>query len=118
MRARTLKILMTLLILFITTSACTLFDEILDPVPPGEDVPAGDQALPEDAAPTLILPAATAPGNDSGLLKPVCFLNTGTKAATVMPWTYIPLNTDAPALPSNASTVASPSGNSSACLSP
>jgi hypothetical protein len=34
-----------------------------------------------------------------------------------MPWTYIPLNTESPAMPSNASTVASPGGNSSACLS-
>jgi hypothetical protein len=56
-------------------------------------------------------------GNTAGNLKPVCFLNTGTIAATVMPWTYIPLDTESPAMPSNASTVASPGGNTSACLS-
>jgi hypothetical protein len=56
-------------------------------------------------------------GNIAGNLKPICFLNTGTSPATVMAWTYVPLNTDSPAIPSNASTVASPGGNPSACLS-
>ena len=56
-------------------------------------------------------------GNSSGNLKPVCFLNTGTSPATVMAWTYVPLNTETPEIPSNTSTVASPGGNSSACLS-
>jgi hypothetical protein len=56
-------------------------------------------------------------GNTAGNLKPICFLNTGTIAATVMPWTYVPLNTDSATIPSNASTVASPGGNTSACLS-
>jgi len=50
-------------------------------------------------------------------LKPVGFLNTGTVAATVMAWTYIPLNSESPAIPSNASTVAFPGGNPSGHLS-
>jgi hypothetical protein len=65
-----------------------------------------------------VLPTDTAgDGNSAGNLKPVCFINTGTNASTVMAWTYIPLNTESPAMPSNASTVVSPGGNTSACLS-
>jgi len=65
----------------------------------------------------VVIPGTPVSGNNEGPLKPVCFLNTGTIAATIMPWTYIPLNTDSAARPPNASTVANPGGNSSACLS-
>ena len=64
--------------------------------------------------------AGADPNNSGGgnqILKPVGFLNTGTIATTVMAWTYIPLGTDSPAIPSNASTVAFPGGNSSSYLS-
>ena len=63
--------------------------------------------------PTSVIDA----GNSTGNLKPVGFLNTGTVAATVMAWTYIPLNSAIPAVPSNASTVAFPGGNPSSHLS-
>ena len=78
----------------------------------------------QETAPGLApkdIPAASAGTGESAggeqPLKPVCFLNTGAHPATVMPWTFIPLNTESPALPSNASTVAFPGGNTSACLS-
>ena len=96
MRTRSVAPLLILLLLYAATSACGQL---------------------ENKKPPSILPTSTGSGNDSVLLKPVCFLNTGTTAATVMAWTYIPLNTDSPAMPSNASTVASPGGNPSACLS-
>jgi hypothetical protein len=97
-----------------------LFSNEEDSVP-GDTAPGGDQANPGEAAPSPLpplVPGAGGTGDANGLgLKPVCFLNTGVAAATVMPWTYIPLNTEFPALPANASTVASPGGNTSACLS-
>ncbi len=84
---------------------------------PGEDVPSGDSFIPSDPTQSVVLQTTPLTGNTEGPLKPVCFLNMGTIAATIMPWTYIPLNTESAAMPPNASTVASPGGNSSACLS-
>ncbi len=76
------------------------------------------EAYVEPTTPAGVIPdSTTVGGNNSGNLKPVGFLNTGTIAATVMAWTYIPLNTEVPAIPSNASTVAFPGGNSSSYLS-
>ena len=72
-----------------------------------------------NVAPTII-PSPSGSGNSGGSnlpLKPVRFVNSGTIAATVMVWSYIPLGAVAPTTPSNASTVSSPGGNPSAYLS-
>jgi len=74
-----------------------------------------NQSSPVEPTPLVSISSTGSAGG--GNLKPVCFLNTGTTAATVMAWTYIPLNTEAPAMPADASTVATPGGNSSSCLS-
>jgi hypothetical protein len=94
-----------------------LIPEPAEEVAPGSDVPSGDSMSPAD--PTVeFIPIGTSTGDDlAGNLKPICFLNTGTEPATVMAWTYVPLNSETPAIPSDASTVAFPGGNSSACLS-
>jgi hypothetical protein len=115
MRTKIAGSLIILIILCAAISACELRNK--KPLPPGSAGVGGSQASSEDSAPTLILPTSAGSGNNTGPLKPVCFLNTGTNPSTVMAWTYIPLNTEAPAMPSNASTVASPGGNPSACLS-
>jgi hypothetical protein len=70
-----------------------------------------------DYTPTPNLTGDQGGGNDSGLLKPVGFINIGATAATVMAWTYFPLNSEVPAIPSDASTVAFPGGNPSSHLS-
>jgi hypothetical protein len=45
--------------------------------------------------------------NADGSLKPVGFVNYGTFDATVRPWTWVPLGSDTPDVPSSASTVSS-----------
>ena len=115
MRIRTTGSLIILLMVCAALSACEL--ERPDSMPPGSSDSGGSQASSEDSEPTLVLPTIPVSGNNNGPLKPVCFLNTGTSPSTVMAWTYIPLNAEAPAMPSDASTVASPGGNPSACLS-
>jgi hypothetical protein len=115
MRTRIVGVLIILLISWAAISACEFETE--KATPPGSSGSPGSQASSEDSAPTSILPDIPESGNTGGPLKPVCFLNTGTTPATVMAWTYIPLNTGSPAMPSDASTVASPGGNPSDCLS-
>ncbi len=83
----------------------------------GEEEPGG-MGSPGDATSEAILPStAESPGNISGPLKPVRFVNNGTVAATVMAWTYVPLGTESPTTPSDASTVTTPQGNTSSYLS-
>ena len=55
--------------------------------------------------------------NQEGNLKPVRFLNHGTVPYTVSAWTYTPLNATSPGVPSDASTVSTPGGNTSNALS-
>jgi hypothetical protein len=117
MRTRIVACLIILLSISVAISSCGLLENYIPEEPPGDTAPGGEQASSGGAAPTSNVPGNQGSGNTGGPLKPVCFLNTGTIAATVMPWTYIPLNTESPAMPSNASTVASPGGNPSACLS-
>ena len=114
-------LLLPLAIISISSGACT-FAQMIDSIQYALDSWANrtySQPFPNVPTPKLggspTDPAGG--GNSSGNLKPICFLNTGTSPATVMAWTYVPLNTETPAIPSNASTVASPGGNSSACLS-
>jgi hypothetical protein len=57
---------------------------------------------------TQVLPTVGTGGNQGGPLKPVGFVNHGSIAATVMAWTYKPLGSDSPGIPSNASTVSFP----------
>ena len=116
-------------------SGCSNFDDLIDdpgsapaeeqPVqpgddidlPPGDDLPGGSSASPNDPQ-----PGGSVPENGNALepalpLKPVRFRNLGTVACTVTPWSYIPLDPSASAPLSNASTVAFPGGsNSSAYL--
>lgn len=108
----------------IVTTACTvsqIMNEYFDDPPrlsPGSVQPGGSQAQPQEESPVPALADTPIPSNNqTGPLKPVKFLNTGTVAATVMPWTFIPLGKETPAVPSDASTVAFPGGNSSAGLS-
>lgn len=85
-------------------------------MPPGEDVPSGENASPKK--PTLPHPLPTTPsGSSSGTLKPVNFRNLGSVPYTVSAWTYVPLDPAAVSIPSNASTVAVPGGNTSSSLS-
>jgi hypothetical protein len=86
-------------------------------LPPGNLVPGGIMGTANDYTPTPNLTGDQGGGNDSGLLKPVGFINIGATAATVMAWTYFPLNSEVPAIPSDASTVAFPGGNPSSHLS-
>ncbi len=112
-------LLMPLVILSLTAELCS-FNKSIDDLHErliknwADRAPAAEEPTPGSGGLSTV-PAGE--GNSSGILKPVCFMNTGASPATVMPWTYIPLNTESPAMPSNASTVASPGGNSSACLS-
>jgi hypothetical protein len=101
-----------LIALFASLSGCHGIE-----LPPGDSDSPGSQAGAGDPQPTLVQVGTPGLGEDTLPLKPVCFLNTGTTAATIMPWTYIPLNTETAAMPATTSTVVSPGGNSSACLS-
>lgn len=84
---------------------------------PGNDVPAGDMASPNDPTPAGNYPANPTYVLAGGPLKPVRFNNLGTVAYTVSPWTYAPPGGDfGPAGP-NPSTVAFPGGNTSNYLS-
>ncbi len=85
--------------------------------PPGSNEPGGSQAGPGDFSPTPFARVTSTPSGFGSGLKPVCFLNTGTIGATVMAWTFLPPYSDTFAAPSDASTVAFPGGNPSACLS-
>lgn len=101
-------------ILLLANTGCNMPTE----PPPGSDDPGASQIMPLD--PTIAISTSQNPANnsDSNLpLRPVRFINIGTVAATVMPWTYIPPYSSAPGTPANTSTVASPGGNSSAYLS-
>ena len=133
-RKPTVILLVALVVLFPTSWSCPwplIIQHFIEN--PGKDI---EKVIEEDAGKDMgdpgyysasdptIQPASPSdiapPGGPAGgelPLKPVCFLNTGTIPATVMPWTYIPLNTVTNAIPSNASTVAFPGGNPSACLS-
>jgi hypothetical protein len=114
-------------LLIVSLTGCFPFDNFTEPdqpnqppeekLPPGSSGAPGSIANPVDPTSPVVLPGTPVSGNTAGSLKPVCFLNIGTTAATIMPWTYVPLNTETAAMPPYASTVASPGGNSSACLS-
>jgi hypothetical protein len=56
-----------------------------------------------------LYPTYTPLPSDFGLpYKPVGFINSGSIAATVMAWTFVPLGSDTPAIPSPATTVTFP----------
>lgn len=117
--ASKIRILLALLVLLIAETFCTelvaRIKEELEGFAPGE---GGSPAMPEDPTPTIAAEQEDgSTGSSDPFLRPVCFLNTGTTAATVMAWTYLPPNSTVYATPSSASTVAFPGGNSSACLS-
>jgi hypothetical protein len=117
-----IKVLLTACLILFGSAGCDVGDKndiedfiqrIISALPTSKEIE--NQASPVEPTP---LAGSTSPGSTGGgNLKPACFLNTGTIPATIMAWTYIPLNTEATAMPSGASTVASPGGNSSACLS-
>jgi hypothetical protein len=88
-----------------------------DDLPPGGGDPGGVQADPGGTGPVSGEDGDTGDTSGGMGLKPVCFLNTGTTATTVMAWSFIPIGSGDLARPSDASTVAFPGGNSSACLS-
>ena len=121
MRASTRVFLVFLLIMAVAISSCSGSAGPKNP-PPGSSMPNGSLAQAENPTPMIISggddsSGGTSPGGTILPLKPVCFLNTGTIAATVMAWSFIPLDSESPATPSDASTVAFPGGNPSACLS-
>jgi hypothetical protein len=92
-------------------------EEPVEP-PPGNVEPGGSSASAEEPTPAAQAEAATPSDPGSGLpLKPVKFSNSGTLAYTVSVWTYQPLEPNASAAPSDASTIASPGGNPSSYLS-
>jgi hypothetical protein len=117
-----IKVLLIACLILFGSAGCDVGDKndiedfihrIINALPTSKEVE--NQSSPVEPTPLV---GSSSPGSTGGgNLKPVCFLNTGTIPATVMAWTYIPLNTESPALPSDASTVASPGGNPSACLS-
>jgi hypothetical protein len=76
---------------------------------PGDPMAANnDQVnIPDNSNQTQLNPGQSEIPNADGTLKPVGFVNYGTFDATVRPWTWIPLGSDAPDLPSSASTVSS-----------
>jgi hypothetical protein len=79
--------------------------------PEGHDEPGGDIAAIKEPKQSIIPEESNTPvsGNsESGHYKPVGFVNNGTVAALVMAWTYVPLDSSTPAIPSDASTISFP----------
>ena len=133
---RNLKILLPVLCFFLISGSCDSMDKIKDAIdnaivglsypdpseddkklPPGNSMPGGDQAAPGDPTSAPALPVVPGGGGSGLPLKPVGFRNLGTVAYTVSAWTYVPLDPADPSIPSNASTVAVPGGNTSSSLS-
>jgi hypothetical protein len=135
-KKRILKILLPVLCFFLVSGVCDSMDSLRDSIdnyivgqsdsespevdkklPPGNSMPGGDQAAPGDPTSAPALPIVPGGGGSGSTLKPVSFRNLGTVAFTVSAWTYEPLDSADPPIPSNASTVAMPGGNTSSSLS-
>ena len=133
---RILKFLLPVLCFFLVSGVCDSMDSLRDSIdnyivgqsdsespevdkklPPGNSMPGGDQAAPGDPTSAPALPIVPGGGGSESTLKPVSFRNLGTVAFTVSAWTYEPLDSADPPIPSNASTVAMPGGNTSSSLS-
>lgn len=121
-------IFILVLLLTATLSGCGAVEELFPPemdpetfiienqepmeLPPGDNLPGGEQASANDDQPTPELAAATESASPGSLpLKPVRFRNLGTVAYTVSAWSYAPLDPVYPATLSTASTVATPGGS-------
>jgi hypothetical protein len=127
-RISILFVLLGILVLSVSSLACSVMDAISDilsnPSIPIEkelerQVQEDGQAQPGELPPASA-PSPVGPGIDvsSDLqLKPVVFHNLGTVAYTVSAWTYTPPGASESAIPSIASTVAIPGGNTSSSLS-
>ena len=130
--SRVLLLIFTLLLLAVLP-ACSAVGEFLpeppeeqggaapaeeeDGLPPGSNLPGGDSAMPEDVMPAGGKAETGRIHGSDQPLKPVRFRNLGSTAYTVSPWSYVPLDPNASAARSEASTVVFPGGsNPSASL--
>ncbi len=86
-------------------------------LPPGNSLPAGGMASPNDPTPPGALPGNPTVGGPGGPLKPVKFVNVGTEPYTVSAWTYTPPGGAETSAGLDPSTVAFPGGNPSSYLS-
>ncbi|MCU0486826.1 MAG: hypothetical protein MUC85_12040 [Anaerolineales bacterium] len=89
-------------------------DEKVD-LRPGDKEAPGLQMNPKDPT-SAVISTAVSPDAFGGITKPVCFENIGSVGATIMPWTYIPLNTESAIMPPIVSTTASPGSGSKGCM--
>ena len=76
---------------------------------PGDPMAANNDQVdnPDNSTQIQTNPSQSEISNADGTLKPVGFVNYGTFDATVRPWTWVPLGSDTPDIPSSASTVSS-----------